>query len=106
MLEPIGAVLIGRNQKNEYLQPEATGRRIIVVEDEMLIAMLLEDMLADLGHQVVAVVPRVNDALVAVEKETFDFAILDVHLSGQPVFPVADASDLARHSVRVRDRIW
>ena len=66
------------------------GRRILVVEDEMLIGMLLEDMLADLGHQVVAVVPRLNEAMAAVEREAFDLAILDVHLNGQPVFPVAE----------------
>ena len=70
----------------------ATGqRRVLVVEDEMLIGMLLEDMLADLGHTVVAVVPRVNEALAAVQKETFDVAVLDVHLNGQAVFPVAEA---------------
>jgi CheY-like chemotaxis protein len=67
------------------------GRRILVVEDEMLIGMLLEDMLADLGHHVVAVVPRVNEALAIVERESFDLAILDVHLNGQPVFPVAES---------------
>jgi CheY-like chemotaxis protein len=57
----------------------------------MLIGMLLEDMLADLGHQVVAVVPRVNEALAAVQREAFDLAILDVHLNGQAVFPVAES---------------
>jgi CheY-like chemotaxis protein len=73
--------------------PQATpaGRRVLVVEDEMLIGMLLEDMLADLGHQVVAVVPRVNEALALVQREAFDLAILDVHVNGQPVFPVADS---------------
>lgn len=65
-------------------------RRVLVVEDEMLIGMLLEDMLADLGHHVVAVVPRLNEALALVERESFDLAILDVHLNGQPVFPVAE----------------
>jgi CheY-like chemotaxis protein len=65
-------------------------RRVLVVEDEMLIGMLLEDMLADLGYQVAAVVPRVNEALAAVDGENFDLAILDVHLNGQAVFPVAD----------------
>jgi CheY-like chemotaxis protein len=69
----------------------SAGRRILVVEDEMLIGMLLEDMLADLGHQVVAVVPRVNEALAAVQREAFDLAILDVHLNGQAVFPVAES---------------
>jgi CheY-like chemotaxis protein len=73
--------------------PEATpaSRRVLVVEDEMLIGMLLEDMLADLGPYVVAVVPRVNEALALVERERFDLAILDVHVNGQPVFPVADS---------------
>ena len=65
--------------------------RVLVVEDEMLIGMLLEDMLADMGHDVVAVVPRVNEALAAVQHESFDVAILDVHLNGQSAFPVAEA---------------
>ena len=57
----------------------------------MLIGMLLEDMLTDLGHVVVGIVPRVNEALAAVQNEAFDLAILDVHLNGQAVFPVAEA---------------
>jgi CheY-like chemotaxis protein len=70
---------------------DAARRRILVVEDEMLIGMLLEDMLADLGHDVAAIVPRVNEALTAVREEGFDLAILDVHLNGQSAFPVAEA---------------
>jgi CheY-like chemotaxis protein len=69
----------------------ASSRRVLVVEDEMLIGMLLEDMLTDMGHTVVAIVPRVNEALAAAQREEFDLAILDVHLNGQAVFPVADA---------------
>ena len=57
----------------------------------MLIGMLLEDMLTDMGHTVVAIVPRVSEALAAVRRESFDLAILDVHLNGQAVFPVAEA---------------
>ena len=57
----------------------------------VLIGMLLEDMLTDMGHTVVAIVPRVNEALAAAQREEFDLAILDVHLNGQAVFPVADA---------------
>jgi len=72
--------------------PQTTpARRILVVEDEMLIGMLLEDMLADMGHVVVGIIPRVNEALTAVQREAFDLAILDVHLNGQAVFPVAEA---------------
>jgi CheY-like chemotaxis protein len=73
------------------LPSTTTKRRILVVEDEMLIGMLLEDMLADLGHEVAAVIPRLKDALAAVDRETFDLAILDVHLHGESAFPVADA---------------
>src|SRR4051812_34572873 len=66
-------------------------RRILVVEDEMLIAMLLEDMLAELGHEVTGVAPRVSEALAAVSRDDYDLAILDLHLNGQSAFPVADA---------------
>jgi DNA-binding NtrC family response regulator len=69
----------------------ASPRRVLVVEDEMLIGMLLEDMLTDMGHTVVAIVPRVNEALATARRESFDVAILDVHLNGQAVFPVAEA---------------
>jgi CheY-like chemotaxis protein len=68
-----------------------TRRRVLVVEDEMLIGMLLEDMLTDLGHEVAAIVPRLKEALVAVERETYDLAVLDVHLHGESAFPVAEA---------------
>jgi CheY-like chemotaxis protein len=71
--------------------PNAAGRRILVVEDEMLIGMLLEDMLADLGHEVIAIVPRLKEALAAVELQAFDVAILDVHLHGESAYPVAEA---------------
>jgi CheY-like chemotaxis protein len=71
--------------------PIPAKRRVLVVEDEMLIGMLLEDMLTDLGHEVAAIVPRLKDALVAVEKENYDLAVLDVHLHGESAFPVAEA---------------
>jgi CheY-like chemotaxis protein len=69
----------------------AVRRRALVIEDEMLIGMLLEDMLADLGHEVVAVIPRLDQAIAAVNGDNYDFAILDVHLNGQSALPVADA---------------
>jgi DNA-binding response OmpR family regulator len=71
--------------------PASAKRRILVVEDEMLIGMLLEDMLTDMGHEVAAIVPRLKDALAAVDRESFDLAVLDVHLHGESAFPVADA---------------
>ena len=64
--------------------------RILVVEDEMTIAFMIEDMLADLGHEVVELAMRLSDALEAAERLDFDLAILDVNLDGHHSFPVAD----------------
>jgi CheY-like chemotaxis protein len=68
-----------------------TGRKILVVEDEMLIAMLLEDLLEDLGCQVLGPVANVLQALELTAKERPDAAVLDVNLGTEPVYPVADA---------------
>jgi CheY-like chemotaxis protein len=68
------------------------GRRVLVVEDEMMIAMLVEDMLADLGCSVVGPAHALDAALeLAMSDAAFDVALLDVNLAGQPVFAVADA---------------
>ncbi|MGN7868535.1 response regulator [Paracoccus sp. 22332] len=64
--------------------------RILIVEDEVLIAMLLEDIVTDLGHHPVGPAMRLQPALAAAEHEDFDFAILDINLAGQQSFPVAD----------------
>jgi CheY-like chemotaxis protein len=64
--------------------------RIFVVEDEALIAMLVEDMLADLGHEVAAVASRMEEALQIARVGLFDLAILDVNLDSKPSFPIAD----------------
>ena len=69
----------------------ATKRRVLVVEDELLIGDLLDGMITDLGHEVAAIVPRVAEALTAIARETFDFAIVDVRLHGEISLPVADA---------------
>lgn len=64
--------------------------RILIVEDEMTIALLLEDMLADLGHEPAALAMRLPQALQLAETEDLDLAILDVNLDGRLSFPVAD----------------
>jgi CheY-like chemotaxis protein len=63
---------------------------VLVVEDESLVAMLLEDMLHDLGCEVVGPVSRVADALALLEREPVAAAILDINVAGEKVFPVAD----------------
>jgi len=64
--------------------------RILVVEDEMTIALLIEDMLANLGHNVVGLALRFTQAITLAKDAQIDFAILDVNLNGQNSFPVAE----------------
>ena len=64
--------------------------RVLVLEDEPLVAMLAEEMLTDLGHRAASVVHRIKDALEAMDAHQFDLAFLDVNLSGSLSFPVAD----------------
>jgi len=66
-------------------------RSILIVEDEPLIAMMLEDFLESMGHTVVASCESVEDALGHVDAGGFDVAIIDVQLrDGEKVWPVAD----------------
>lgn len=65
-------------------------RKVLLVEDEAIVAMLLEDMLADLGYEVVAVEARVDRALAKARDVDADFAIVDVNLNGQNSYGVAE----------------
>lgn len=56
---------------------------VLIVEDEALVALLVEDAVADAGHRVVRVASNVQDAMAAAASETFDFAVLDLNLNGQ-----------------------
>jgi CheY-like chemotaxis protein len=67
-----------------------TARSILIVEDEPLIAMMLEDFLDSLGHTVAGTCDTVAEALDRVGKGGFDIAIIDVNLNGERVWPVAD----------------
>ena len=66
-------------------------RRVLVVEDESLVAMLLETMLEDLGCVTVGPVASVDEALGVAAGGDIDAALLDVNVAGTPVFPVAEA---------------
>ena len=69
----------------------ATQAKRILVEDEVMIRMLLEDMLGEVGYTVAAEAARIKEALEATKNADFDLAILDANLNGQPASPVADA---------------
>lgn len=68
-----------------------SGRRVLVIEDEMLILMMIEDMLADLGCDSVAVASKIGPAISLIEGQDFDTAMLDMNLDGIESYPIADA---------------
>lgn len=68
-----------------------TGARILIVEDEAMIALLLQDMLEEMGCVVESTAAVIGEALAAAEAEPGpDLAILDVNLAGTETYPVAD----------------
>lgn len=69
---------------------QVTGLRVLIVEDENLVALLLEDMLAELGHTVIGPVARVKKALDMIQREEIDLAILDVNINGENTYSIAD----------------
>ena len=71
-------------------QPDLQGLRVLVVEDEMMVSMLIEDMLSDLGCTVVGPASRLDEAMELAKADGLDCAVLDVNLGGQPIFPLAD----------------
>ena len=62
--------------------------RILIVEDEIIVAMFMEDILAELGYEVAGVVSHLDEAMK--RERDFDVAVLDVHLNGRNVFDFAD----------------
>ncbi len=67
------------------------GRRVLIVEDETLVSMLMEDILMDFGCTVIGPVARLDDAIKCAREEVaMDIALLDVNLAGKRSFPVAD----------------
>ena len=72
--------------------PEAMrlkGLRVLVVEDEALVALQLEDMLSELGCRVVGPASRIGQGLDLLSTETVDAAVLDLNVAGELVYPVA-----------------
>src|SRR3954463_4613635 len=66
------------------------GLRVLVVEDEMMVSMLIEDMLTDLGCTVVGPASRLDEATELAGRAEIDCAVLDVTRGGQPIFPLGD----------------
>jgi CheY-like chemotaxis protein len=72
-------------------EADLTGRRVLVIEDEWMVTMLLQDFLEDIGCHVVGVAARLKEAFEKIDALAFDVAILDVNLHGQQTLPVAQA---------------
>lgn len=65
--------------------------RVLIVEDEVLIGMMLEEFLLDLNFQPVGPIEQLEEALAAVAAGQFDIALLDVNLGADVSYPAADA---------------
>jgi len=70
--------------------PQLKDLRVLVVEDEALIALQLEDMLMELGCAVIGPASRVGRALELLDGEPVEAAVLDLNIAGELVYPVAD----------------
>ena len=73
------------------------GTRVLVVEDEYLVAVLIQDMLEPAGCVVMGPFPRLPEALDAADHDTYDAGVLDINLGGARIDPVAAA--LSRRNV-------
>lgn len=67
------------------------GKRILVVEDEFIVAAMVEDELIELGAVVVGPVCKIEDRLSLAKREALDAAILDVNINGERSSAIADA---------------
>jgi CheY-like chemotaxis protein len=73
--------------------PETAGKtkpRVLIVEDEIIVALFMEDLLAELGYEVAGVIGLLEEGLARAAAPDFTLAVLDVHLNGKDVFPLAD----------------
>ena len=93
------------------------GLKVLLVEDEAIVALMVEHLLDDLGCRVVGPAGELAEAFVLAERESFDCAVLDVNLGGQRVDPFVDllkargapfifATGYGPAGVREEDRAW
>jgi CheY-like chemotaxis protein len=71
-------------------QSNLKGVRVFVVEDEFAVLMLLEDMLMELGCELVGSASRMPEAISRAQNSGCDAAVLDVNINGEPIDPVAE----------------
>lgn len=86
---PENVVALGAKPSRARAAVALAGLRVLVVEDESLIGMLAEDLLEQLGCRMVGLVSSLGRALEMARSADIDFALLDVDIGGEPVYPVA-----------------
>jgi DNA-binding response OmpR family regulator len=74
-----------------------SGLRVLLVEDEFMVSMLIEDFLADRGCVLVGAFSNIAPALRVAETDGIDIALLDVNVGGEKIYPVAEA--LAKRNI-------
>ncbi|MGI8944513.1 MAG: response regulator [Qipengyuania sp.] len=68
-----------------------SGRTILIVEDEIMVLLNMEAVIADLGCTSIITAASVDQALSLIDTHAFDIAVLDLNLDGEPSYPIADA---------------
>jgi nitrogen-specific signal transduction histidine kinase len=86
---PVNVVPLGARPVHGHAARTLAGLRVLVVEDESLIGMLAEDLLEQLGCRMIGLVSSLGKALEMAKSPDIDFALLDVDIGGEPVYPVA-----------------
>ena len=86
-------------------EPGLEGRRILVVEDEFLLALEVEAALTSFGCFVAGPFAKLGKALVAARATRLDGAVLDINLNGEMVYPLAEFLDMAGVPFRLPDRL-
>ena len=96
----------GRHRSRAMSDMPLAGTRVLVAEDELLVAMLIEDILEDNGCHVIGPFGSLGDALAAADAATVDVAVLDVNLRGDKIYPVAERLASRGIPFLSADRIW
>ncbi|MGA7387713.1 MAG: response regulator [Pseudolabrys sp.] len=82
--------LDGNTAQTVALDSEANGKRVLLVEDEPLVSMMLADMLSAFGHKIDGPYSQFSDAILAAKNNSLQAGILDVNLSGEKTYAVAE----------------
>jgi PAS domain S-box-containing protein len=90
MVRHIGGQRAGADDRPALPIRLDTGNRVLLVEDEILVAMMMRDILSELGLSVIGPFSRLSEAMVAAVHEEIDAGIIDINLGGEFVYPVAD----------------